>query len=335
MSTNITQIAKFLNIAPSTVSRALKKPELVSLETRTKVLSVAENFGYLRQLRDNSIVTPSSKLIGVIVADLTNSFSNQIVKAVHDFLEDTDYQAIVACNYEKSSSEAKILKQWAALNLCGVIVMPTAKFTQIAKSSLKDIPIVFVDRSTPGLAEYDCVVEDNQDGIMQAMTHLNELGHKRIAFITGNRKVYTFKERALGIRNCPFEAEIIEMKAESYEELFIGAFEATNNITMYHKNCRPTALIGANNAITSGILYALNLKGMKIPDDFSVLSYGDSNWCRFYPTPITSISQPTEEMGRTAAKVLISRIKGQKEKAQKILLKSMLLRRASTAKIDL
>ena len=300
MSTNITQIAKFLNIAPSTVSRALKKPELVSLETRTKVLSVAENFGYLRQLRDNSIVTPSSKLIGVIVADLTNSFSNQIVKAVHDFLEDTDYQAIVA-----------------------------------AKSSLKDIPIVFVDRSTPGLAEYDCVVEDNQDGIMQAMTHLNELGHKRIAFITGNRKVYTFKERALGIRNCPFEAEIIEMKAESYEELFIGAFEATNNITMYHKNCRPTALIGANNAITSGILYALNLKGMKIPDDFSVLSYGDSNWCRFYPTPITSISQPTEEMGRTAAKVLISRIKGQKEKAQKILLKSMLLRRASTAKIDL
>ena len=97
------------------------------------------------------------------------------------------------------------------------------------------------------------------------------------------------------------------------------------------KGSRPTAIIGANNAITSGILYALNLKGFKIPNDVSVVSYGDSNWCRFYPTPITSVCQPVEEMGRMAATMVLERINGSRDKVNNVCLKSMLLRRASTS----
>jgi DNA-binding LacI/PurR family transcriptional regulator len=330
---NITEIAHRLKIAPSTVSRALKKPSLVSLETRHKVLQMAEQLGYLQKLRDEATVATSSKLIGIITADLTNSFSNQIVKSVHDTLEAAGYSAIVGCNYEHSGYENKLLKQWASLNLLGLIVMPSAKFAKTVSNIELNMPIVLVDRDCPELP-YDSVIEDNRFGAMQALEHLTSLGHSRIAFISGSRSVYTFDERCKGIEESAINAEIYALDSDAYDDLVIGAFEQTNIIMMRNKNQRPTAIIGANNAITSGILYALSLKNFKIPDDVSVVSYGDSNWCRFYPTPITSICQPVEEMGRVAANLLLERISGKAHVQERICLKSMLMRRASTTNIS-
>lgn len=327
---NITLIANELGISPSTVSRALKKPDMVSLDTRHKVLSMAEKMGYLQKLRDDIIVTSSSKLIGVIVADLTNSFSNEIVKTVTDYLDAHNYAAIVGCNYEQSGIESKLLKQWASLNLRGLIVMPTAKFSKTMSSCMLDMPVVLVDRQSSSL-HCDSVIEDNKGGVIQVIDHLVELGHEKISFISGSRNVYTFAQRCLGASESGAKVEIQEVIADSYEELFVSAFEQTNILMMRSMNTQPTAIVGANNAITSGILYALNLKGFKVPNDVSVVSYGDSDWCRFYPTPITSVCQPIEEMGQKAASLLLDRINGSKDAQNNICLKSMLLRRASTA----
>lgn len=337
---NITDIAKGLGIAPSTVSRALKKPELVSLETRHKVLQMAEKLGYLQKLRDDATAATATNLIGVIVADLTNSFSNQIVKAVHDTLENSGFSAIVGCNYEQSSIENRLLKQWASLNLKGLIIMPTARFSKTINSVEANYPIVLVDRNCEDLS-FDSVIEDNRYGACQAIEHLKELGHERIVFISGARRVYTFNERCLGAEGATTatgtsaNVQIEEIDAESYDELFIGAFEKTNILMMKNSALRPTAIVGANNAITAGVLYALNLKNFKIPNDISVVSYGDSDWCRFYPTPITSMCQPVDEMGREAASILLDRIKGKKGDPEKICLKSMLLRRASSSELQM
>lgn len=122
---NILHIAEKLGIAPSTVSRALKKPEMVSLDTRRKVLQVAQELGYLQKLRDNAAVVSGggNRLIGVIAADLTNAFSNQIVKSVHNYLNEHNYSVVLGSSYENSSAELKLLKQWASLQLSGLIVV--------------------------------------------------------------------------------------------------------------------------------------------------------------------------------------------------------------------
>ncbi|MGN1281873.1 MAG: LacI family DNA-binding transcriptional regulator [Succinivibrio sp.] len=333
---NITQIAATLGIAPSTVSRALKKPSLVSLETRRAVLQEAERTGYIRKLQTDANAASSSNIIGVIVADLTNSFSNQIVKSVHDTLDGRGYSAIIGCSYESSGSENRLLKQWASMNLKGLIVMPSDKLSKT--NSLYegiDLPVVFVDRESRSSA-HDSVIEDNRFGISLATEHLTQLGHQRICLISGNRKIYTFDERCQGACESYASIEISQLKAESYEELFVEAFEQTNILMLRPKGTRPTAIIGANNAITSGILYALSLKNFSIPKDVSVLSYGDSNFCRYYPTPVTSICQPIEEMGRVSAQLLLERIDspGQFD-AKRICLKSMLMRRASTAQCSM
>ena len=335
MATTICKIAEQLNIAPSTVSRALKKPQLVSLETRDKVLQAAMKLGYLKQLRDNCAIAnipEKNSLIGVIVADLSTTFANKIVKAIYDFLDENNYSAIVGSHYENSSIETKLLKQWSALNLSGLIVVPTQKFSQTLNNCYKSTPIVCVDRALEDI-NCDCVTEDNQYGMEQAVEYLHKLGHQKIAVISGSSSVFTFKQRVEGALKADKNIEVIEIKGQTYDELYMGSFEACNNLCIRKNFTRPTAIIGANNAITSGILYAQNLQKISLGSGMSVISYGDNHWCRFFPTPISVIVQPIEEIGRNACQILLDKIEGKTSKVVRQALKPMFLPRASTCNL--
>ena len=119
--TNITSIAKALNISPSTVSRALKKPEMVSLKTRNLILHEAKAQGYLTEDK-GSVETFKGRdnLIGILVADLNNSFSDQIVSAVQDVAYAHDFVPLIGCTYERPAQESKIIRQWQDLGLKGI-----------------------------------------------------------------------------------------------------------------------------------------------------------------------------------------------------------------------
>lgn len=326
---SITTIADELGISPSTVSRALQRPQMVSAKTRHAVLQAAKKQGYLDKLNKDKGNSPVEPLIGVLVADLSNSFSGLIVKSIQDQAYLRNYSVVVGCTYEQPALEKQILKQWEALDLKGIVAMPSQGFCEAYGSLNSDIPLVLVDRTMAQL-NCDSVIVDDCEGMEQIIEHLLSLSHENIVLLSGNRSVYTFKERAqaaLAYANV----KVIDINAVKYEELYMGAFEQTSILMLRPKSLRPTALIGANNAITAGILYALNLKGIKVADDISVVSYGDSEWCRFYPTPVTSIRQPIEEMATTAANLLFDRINGNLDEFKQVKLAPMLLARASTA----
>jgi LacI family transcriptional regulator len=333
---NITVIAENLGISISTVSRALSVPEKVSLITRQKVLAEAQRLGYLNRTQISNKNTDKYKTIGIIVADLDNSFANSIIKAAVTALSEKNYTALITTSYERTDLERKILKQYLSMELAGLIIMPSKGFMQNIENFKPSKPIVLIDRK-PSQNNIASVIEDNIKGVHLALKHLAELGHKKIFFITGLRKIYTFNERCKGVENFVethknnIEVGISEIYASGYEELFLGAFEQTNLMLLTPKGTRPTAIIGANNAITAGILYALNLKGIKVPEEISVISYGDSDWCRFYPTPITALRQPVDEMGNRAAAMLMVNIENNQHTNEVVCLESMLLKRASTA----
>ena len=329
---SIVTIAKALGISPSTVSRALKRPDMVSGETRHKILQEAQAQNYFS---DRGVNTEFgyNKFIGILVADLTNSFSNTIVKVVQDFAYSHNYTPLIGCTYEQPSIENKILNQWDLLNLKGIVAMPLQSSAEAYQEVAQKIPLVLVDRQLDNV-KCDTVIVNNRSGIRQALDHLTNLGHKNITLICGSNRIYTFNERAQAAHEYGNNINVTTINAVSYEELYMGAFEQVNMLMMSSGKNRPTALIGANNAITAGILYALNLKGIKIPGDISVLAYGDSHWGRFYPVPITSIRQPTEEMGEYAATILFERIHGKQEDFKNICLEPMLLPRVSTAAVS-
>lgn len=329
----ITDIAKELDISPSTVSRALKNPKMISIKTRNLVLKKAQELGYISKLRQDAFASQRSKTIGIIVADISNTFNNFLVKALMDVFSANDYSVILGTSYEDPLIENKLLRQWLDIGICGLVVMPTEKFTQSFLQTNLDIPVIQIDRCFD-VDNADCVTEDNVYGASLAVDYLTSLNHKKIAFISGEQSVYTFSQRCKGaLQSGKDKVEIISLSSKAYEDLYIGAFEKTNFLMMRDRSRRPTAIIGANIAITSGIVYALNLKGIKIPDEVSVISYGDSRWCRFFNPPVTAVVQPVEQIGSIAANNLIKRITGENSKVEQVCLQSMLLTRASTAAI--
>lgn len=333
MAATITDIAKALDISPSTVSRALKNPKLISIKTRDLVLKKAQELGYISKLRQSAFASENSKIIGIIVADISNAFNNKLVKSLMDVFSANDYSVILGTSYEDPLIENKILRQWLDFGLCGLVVMPTEKFIHSYSQTNLNIPVIQIDRcfDTENL---DSVTEDNVYGASLAVEYLLSLNHKRIAFISGDNSVFTFSQRCKGaLQSGKDNVEIISLTSKAYEDLYIGAFEKTNFLMMRGRARRPTAIIGANNAITSGIVYALNLKGIKIPDEVSVISYGDSRWCRFFNPPITAVVQPVEQIGTIAANNLIKRITLEDSKVEQVCLQSMLLTRASTSAI--
>lgn len=336
----IVSIAQALNISPSTVSRALSRPDMVSAQTRDLILREAHKQGYLHKAMSNpsrQIVPPA---IGILVADLNNNFSSLILNAILDVFTGSEYFPMVNSSCEDPQREARILKQWDRLHLSGLIAMPTASFHKAYNANMLDVPVVLVDRDVP---ELSCpkVLVDNDAGAQLCVEHLLQQGHTKILFISGSHNVYTFKKRSEAAQRAYGKIEISELKAVSYEELYMGAFELMNMIMLRPKEKRPTAIVASNNALAAGILYAVNLKQLKMPDDIALISFGDSEWTRFYPTSVSALRMPADDLGRMAAELMLqqlqsNRLDDQSNMAHKPvqndchLLSPMLMPRAST-----
>lgn len=328
----IVSIAQALNISPSTVSRALTRPDLVAAETRTKVLAEAEKQGYVPRVWDAAEHhSGRQRLIGVLLADLANTFSARILNAILNELAETGYTAVVDSSDEDPLKEARILKQWQLLGLRGLIAMPTAGFYKAA-AQLDKLPLVLVDRDAPQVA-CSKVLVDNTAGVKLCLEHLASQGYSRIVFLSGSNAVYTFRQRCEAARAANPDIEIIELKALSYEELYMGAFELYNMLCLRPQDKRPTAIVAANNALAAGILYAVNLKQHRMPEDIALISFGDSDWNRIYPTSVSALRMPADDLGQMAAEELRRQLDDPDSEPVMRLLSPMLMPRASTASV--
>ncbi len=294
----ITQIAQELGISASTVSRALSRPEMVSRATRDRVLQKARELGLEVQCSHNDM-QEGRNIIGVIVADLTNNFSAGILKAITNLAEQDGVQVMLGVTNENAATERKIISEFNNYNLRGLIAMPVGG---------KSIPliecknVVAVDRPFIG-RETRLVVIDNRNAVQIAYEHLRSKGHKRIVYISGRSSLFTFRERLETAKSCE-DVECIELDALEYNDLYTKAFELTNILLARSTASRPTAILTANNAITSGVAYSLTLRNVPMPDQMALVSIGDPEWCRFFPTPITTVKLPEDEMGANAYDML-------------------------------
>lgn len=331
----IVSIARALNLSPSTVSRALARPDMVAAHTREAILREAQKQGYLHKAMTSPGRPVNPPAIGVLLADLNNNFSSLILNAVLDVISSSEYFAVVNTSSEDPLRESRILKQWERMNLAGLIAMPTAGFLKAYQNFLPHVPVVLVDRDVP---ELSCskVLVDNDAGAKLCIEHLLQQGHSRILFVSGSHHVYTFKKRSEAARRAYPSVEIAELKAVSYEELYMGAFELLNMMLLRPRAQRPTALVAANNALAAGLLYALNLKQLKMPDDLALISFGDSEWTRFYPTSVSALRMPADDLGRMAAEQMLAQLQHGRDEAghhaerESIMISPMLMPRAST-----
>jgi len=335
----IKDIARQLNISPTTVSRALKNDTRITLEVRQKVNGVAKKVGYRPNLLARGLVNSRTHTIGYIVDNLSWSYFSELAECVQAAAEEYDYHSYVYSSLKNAENERKGIESFFARGVEGLLIsaMEAEENMPIYRELVRrNFPIVFLN-DIPSL-EADVVVTDNFLGATKAMEHLNLLGHRKIMFI-GPKEETSFKvQRLAAYRRVLQYKERLEDLICCKENDPLCGYRVVKSATF--SSIRPTAIFAHNDIIALGVYRGLREIGLKIPDDVSIVGYDDLDSCHFvYPT-LTSVGVPLRELAHIAVELLMRRIEEARKSSgevaspgtrQKIMVTPKLVVRNSTA----
>jgi LacI family transcriptional regulator len=322
----IRDVAKSAEVSVGTVSRSLNAPDSVRPGTLAKVRSAIQALNFQPDSRAQDMRRRSTRTIGFVVDDIANPLHAAVFKAADSTMRERGFSLYLVHTNGRARDEADAIDMLQHGRADGVIM--TINSEQDARTlkrveSLR-IPSVLLDRDLP--FEIDAVLTDHAMGVTQATTYLIELGHRRIALITGGLEIRPGRERVRGFteafqkRNLPCPEELIRSQSLSID---FGFREAS---TLLQRAAPPTAIIAAGNRILVGVLKAVQQRGISIPRDLSLIGCDRTDLALLYPGPITLIDRDIADIGRTAAQLLLERLDGGGERqAQRITFPTRLL----------
>ena len=310
----------------------MSNPAKLAPTTLATVRKAAAKLNYKPNEMARSLKRSSSRMIGVIVSDLRNEFHATVASTAQNVALDKGYTAIICSTGEDSRNEAKYLAALQSHQLAGLLIVPTEN-TKFNLREIRHVPTVEIDR-TSGVKNAHVVLADNVMGSRQATAHFIDLGHRRIATITGRQNVTTGRERLQGYvdrmreSNLPTDDRwIIEASSHSEEQGYQAALQLLK-LPFEH---RPTALFCFNNETTAGALRAAYELGLQIPRELSVIGFDDSRWGRLMTPSLCVISQPAVDMGYAAAEHLFGLIETPRQQGSTLRLPTHLIVRETTA----
>lgn len=269
-------------------------------------------------------------MIGLLIGDVENSFYSVVAKNVESAAKDAGYHVVLCNSDDDPVIEREYVQLLDGMRVDALIITPTAEngrqLTRLLKSG---VVIVQVDRRVEGLSA-DAILVDNEDGAASAVTHLVEAGHTRIGILTGELGVLTAHERLLG-----YERALKEHDVPVREELVrSGSFHRDhaieNAIGLIRAEPPPTAIFAANNILAEAALIALAHEGLDVPRDVSVVAFDDVPWMSMVDPPVTAVRQPVADMARSAAELVLRRLRdGREERPSSVVFGTELITRAS------
>lgn len=327
----IKDIAKIAGVSPSTVSRALNDSPLISEETRVRIRMIAEKLGYERNELARGLVKGASGALGLIVPDITNPFFAEIARGVSDVAHAQGYGVLLCTTEGDLAREAEYFRFLRRKRVDGLILSAvTADDPNLSELLRNSLPFVLVSRLVRGL-DAPFVLGDDKMGARLAVEHLIGLGHRRIAFIGGPANVQSSQDRMEG-----YQAVLREqgLKPRAGWAVFAdftqsAGYEVARKLL--RSRLRPTAIFAANDMIALGVMEAAEDLGLSIPEDLSLVGYDDISYAALPRIQLTTVAQPTYEMGRIAAEYLLAKCAGETEKKLQCVLPPRLIVRKTTA----
>ncbi len=328
---SLEEVARRARVSPSTVSRAIARPERVAIHTRERVLEAVRELGYQPNEFARSLRSGGSRSIGLIVTDLLNPFHATLAKGVQDAADRHDLTVFLFNSDEKPSQERRALETLRRHHPRGLIIVPTGR-TREHPRLLAGLTVVELDRAS-GLPGAHTVMVDNEDGARRAVQHLIALGHQRIAAITGDLDVNTSVERLEGYRAALQAAGLPQrpewLRCGHHREQ--GGHQAARELLTPPEHERPTALFVTNSEMTLGALLAARALGLSIPRDVSLVGFDDSRWAQVTQPAVSVVAQPTYDLGFTACETLLSLLRrGPGPQATSVRLATTFVPREST-----
>jgi len=307
--TTIRDIAREAGVSVSTVSRVLNNPTLVDEAKRSAVEQAIATLNYQPNAVAQGLARGTSTTVGVLTQDITSPFYGLIMSGVEQGLHGSPYQPIFASGYWQTDRELEALDVLTRRQIDGLIViggqLPDAHLLAIAER----VPLIAVGRTISGM-EQNCLQVENFEGSYKATRYLINLGHRQIAHIAGIPSHLDAVERREGYCKALRDAGI-----EIHPDLIIdGGFTEWGGLdaieALLTGKTAFTAIVTANDQMAYGVLVGLFRHRLRVPEDISVVGFDNQFHTAYTTPPLTTVAQPTVDMGIAAAKALLDVMQG-------------------------
>ncbi len=329
--TTIKDVSRIAGVSIATVSRTLRNPEKVSEKTREIVLKAIEETGYQPNMLASSFRTKKSNAILVLVPNMANLFYSRVIRGIQQVAEETGYNVLLG----DTGGDVEIENRYSGFALTkqvdGVIQLSKHLPKTLEKIVLNENPFPYVnaceyldDRPFPTIGV------DNEAAQYQITEHLIQQGHRKFAVITGANGVPVHDDRLRGFHRAMIQNRLGDEKpiiCEGDFSLDSGA-ECARKVLIQDPSF--TGLICFSDEMAIGALQTLKEFGKKTPEDISVTGFDDIEFARYADPPLTTMRQPTTEIGEVAAKILFAQMEGTPIENTKIRLPTEMIIRAST-----
>ncbi len=327
-------VARLAGVSISTVSAVVNNKGIVGAELTAVVQKAIATMNFSPHAGARGLRMGRTHVIGLVVQDITNPFFVDALRGVEDEAIKHGYEVLVCNSNDQPDLELRHLNALHMKRVDGVLLAPSDSYAARETLARDRAPIVFID-CVPMKADVNCVVTDNFDACYNAIRYLIGLGHQRIAVICGRMVHSTSIDRVDGCRkaaqemNLPIREQFLRQGDSHIESGYRIGLE------MFQSSDPPTAIFTLNNRMALGILRALRELKIPCPERVSLMSFDDADWAEVFNPSLTTIGQPTYEIGKAAVGLLLQSIQSSKEgvdlEPRHIVLKSTLHLRGSTA----
>jgi LacI family transcriptional regulator, galactose operon repressor len=325
----IYEVARQAHVSSATVSRVLSGAKFVSGELATRVWDAVSELEYRPNNVARNLRARATSTIGVVIPDIQNPFFTSVVRGIEDALQAEKFTLLLANSDGDPARERVCLDTLCAEEVAGLVFVPcNAEPRAYDHLARQGVPVVAVDRSPVGL-NVDLVGVTNEEGARAAVLHLARLGRQRIALIGGPPSANVAVEREHGYRQALEMAGLahspaLVVRADFREN---GGYEAMASLLALSP--RPDAVFVANNLMAMGALRAARDAALRVPEDVGLIAFDDVPWGARIDPPLTVVAQPTYDLGLSAARILLDRIREPHRPVRRVALQTTLVVRRS------
>ena len=327
-------VARQAGVSISTVSHVVNNSRAVSSEARSRVLAAMKELGYKPNALAQNLRRQQTFSIGMIVPDSANPFFAEVARGI----EDTSFEqnhSVILCNtdgdvHKQTTHTDLLIKNQVA----GILFVAAGISTELVDDlQARQVPLVVVDREVPNVA-VDTVLTNHRQGGRQATRHLIELGHRRIACVSGGSDLSPSAERLTGYQmelqdnGIPFDDTLVFKGDFQYA----SGYRAARELLSLPEP--PTAVFACNDLMAVGVISAATEMGLQVPEDFSVVGFDDVHLASFTNPPLTTIAQPKYEIGVIATEMLLARARDLDAPPRVERLETKLIVRGSTKPLN-
>jgi DNA-binding LacI/PurR family transcriptional regulator len=321
-------VARRAGVSKSLVSLVMRGARHVSPKRRAAVQAAAAALGYRPNAMARGLVQRRTGILGVLSSDLHNPFFADVVDGIHEQAGRAGYRVLVTTGGRNPDREDAAIETLLQLRVDGLILAGVLVESRLIVDASRELPVVLVGRSARALS-LDSVTNDDWAGAVAAVRQCASLGHKRIAHVDGGQGA------GAEARRRGYEDAMRQLRLGKYRIVVPGSFTEegghTGALALLERRPRPTAVFASNDLAAIGALNAIEERGLRVPDDISLVGYDNTSLAALRHISLTTVHQPRVEMGRMAVRAVFERLEAGRSRPRRAVLAPSLVIRGTTA----